>query len=87
VWDASTGREYVRLEVPVQVRFIPIGFTADGSRLMALGIESQALHVWDLRLIRRQLAEIGLDWEAPAYPLAPRRQPGPLQLEVIGPAR
>ena len=26
-----------------------------------------AVHVWDLRTIRRQLAAMGLDWDAPAY--------------------
>jgi tetratricopeptide (TPR) repeat protein len=26
-----------------------------------------AVHVWDLRMIRRQLGAMGLDWEAPAF--------------------
>ena len=26
------------------------------------------MHVWDLRAIRKHLAEMGLDWDAPAYP-------------------
>ncbi len=29
--------------------------------------ESPAVHVWDLRAIRRRLAAMGLDWDAPAY--------------------
>jgi tetratricopeptide (TPR) repeat protein len=28
--------------------------------------DGKAIHVWDLRLIRAQLAEMGLDWDAPA---------------------
>jgi tetratricopeptide (TPR) repeat protein len=30
--------------------------------------DGPAVHVWDLRAIRRRLAEMGLDWNAPAYP-------------------
>ena len=26
-----------------------------------------AVHVWDLRAIRKRLAAMGLDWDAPAY--------------------
>jgi len=29
--------------------------------------ERPAVHVWDLRAIRRQLVTMGLDWDAPAY--------------------
>ena len=68
--ETATGREYVRLDSTEQTRFSPQAFTPDGSRLIALGLESQALHVWDLRLIRQQLAKMGLDWDAPPYPPA-----------------
>jgi tetratricopeptide (TPR) repeat protein len=27
------------------------------------------VHAWDLRAIRRRLADLGLDWDAPAYPV------------------
>ncbi|HXG09325.1 MAG TPA: tetratricopeptide repeat protein, partial [Gemmataceae bacterium] len=40
-------------------------FSPDGSRLVT------AAQVWDLRLIRQQLANIGLDWELPPYPELP----------------
>ena len=39
-------------------------FTPDGTKLIGLSI---GVRVWDLRLIRRQLAEMGLDWDAPSY--------------------
>ena len=29
--------------------------------------DGPAVHVWDLRAIRNHLAEMGLDWDAPAY--------------------
>jgi WD40 repeat protein len=81
--DSTTGREYVRLEAPETTRFLPQCFTPDGSQLIALGYESQALHVWDLRLIRRQLAELGLDWDAPAYPPEAPPPAEPLRVEVV----
>jgi hypothetical protein len=40
----------------------------DGSRLVLTTNDGPAVHVWDLRAIRRQLGEMGLDWDAPAYP-------------------
>src|SRR5262249_1242661 len=51
-------------------RLIPSCFTPDGSTLVTLGTESEALHVFDLRAIRRKLAELGLDWDAPPIPRA-----------------
>src|SRR5262249_34316069 len=67
----ETGRERARLEVPDATRLSPICFSHDGSRFFAFGEEDRAVHVWDLRRIRRQLAELGLDWDAPPYPDAP----------------
>jgi eukaryotic-like serine/threonine-protein kinase len=80
--ESATGREYVRLDAPEQTRLWPCCFTPDGTQLIALGVDSQALHIWDLRRIRRQLAEMNLDWDAP--PPAPEsEQPArPLQLRV-----
>jgi serine/threonine protein kinase/WD40 repeat protein len=66
--EVATGREYVRLESPERTRQRPMCFTPDGGALITLGTETHALHVWDLRLIRRQLDEMGLDWDAPPYP-------------------
>ena len=45
-----------------------------------------AVHVWDLRAIRKHLAGMGLDWDAPAYseddPADPGRRPlPPLQVD------
>ena len=42
-------------------------FSPDGSRLVVTTNDGPAVHVWDLRAIRRHLAEMGLDWDAPAY--------------------
>ena len=43
-------------------------FSPDGSRLVTTSPEGPTVRVWDLRAIRRRLAGMGLDWDAPAYP-------------------
>ncbi len=62
--DAGTGREYAQLEDPTQDRTDRWAFTSDATKLACAG-EGCCVHVWDLRAIRRQLAEMGLDWESP----------------------
>jgi WD40 repeat protein len=66
--STDTGNLVVRLESPEQTRLIPQSFTPDGTRLIARGVETQAFHIWDLREVRRGLAELGLDWDEPPYP-------------------
>jgi hypothetical protein len=88
----ESGFELARLEAPEQTRLQPAAFSPDGTRLIAVGIDTQALHVWDLGRLREQLAAIDLDWDAPAYaaadlPSAPdRRRPFvPIELELAPP--
>jgi WD40 repeat protein len=66
----DTGREFARLEDPNQDRARSIGFSPDGSQMITTNQDSLSIHVWDLRMIREQLAGMGLDWELPAYPPA-----------------
>jgi serine/threonine protein kinase/WD40 repeat protein len=67
--DAATGKTVARLEDPHgDRRPMWMGFTPDGTRLVAVYTSSQLVHVWDLRLIRAHLKEIGLDWEWPEFP-------------------
>jgi tetratricopeptide (TPR) repeat protein len=42
-------------------------FSPDGSRLVVTTNDGPAVHVWDLRAIRRHLVELSLDWDAPAF--------------------
>jgi WD40 repeat protein len=77
------GAELARLEAPEQTRLVPRCFTPDGTRLVAVGIDTQALHVWDFRALRPPLAELGLDWDLPAYPSPdPGQVPSPLRATV-----
>ncbi len=66
--DVNTGRTLARLESPDLCNAGFATFNPDGSRLVVTTSDSPAVHVWDLRAIRRRLAEMGLDWNAPAYP-------------------
>jgi hypothetical protein len=55
-----------RLESPDSSDVWPT-FSPDGSRLVVVPASYPAVFVWDLRLVRSRLTEMGLDWEAPAY--------------------
>ena len=71
--DAATGRTVAKLEDPRSDRAQWLGFTPDGSRLVAIATFSRAIHVWDLAAIRRHLAAMHLDWDSPPYRAELRR--------------
>src|SRR5437773_1735233 len=83
----ATGRELARLEDPDRHggrgAWLAATFTPDGTRLVAPSRDG--LRVWDLRAIRRELAALGLDWDAPPYPPDDPAGP-PVRLEVVGAA-
>jgi serine/threonine protein kinase/WD40 repeat protein len=64
--EVETGRELARFEDPEQARLLAVAFTPDGSQLVTTLVDRPYLRVWDLRAIRRRLAEMGLDWDLPA---------------------
>ena len=87
--ETDTGRELARLEDPNQDAFQSLTFSPDGTQLIGTTNDSFCVRVWDLRLIRRGLVELGLDWDAPTYPPekappagSPRQEP--LQVEIVG---
>jgi WD40 repeat protein len=65
--ETATGREVARLTGPEPLWYQPACFTPDGTRLISTGPDASSLYVWDLRLIRRQLKELGLDWDWPQF--------------------
>jgi eukaryotic-like serine/threonine-protein kinase len=65
--ETETGRTLARLESPDRYHAWAASFSPDGSRLVVTTNDGPAVHVWDLRAIRRRLAKMGLDWVAPAY--------------------
>jgi tetratricopeptide (TPR) repeat protein len=68
--EVPTGRTLARFESPDQHRAGFPTFSPDGSRLVETSDDPPGAHVWDLRAIRRQLGEMGLDWDAPPFPPA-----------------
>jgi serine/threonine protein kinase/WD40 repeat protein len=82
--DPDTGREYARLEDPNQDRAHNLAFSPDGSQLVASTNDGPAVHAWDLRAIRAELAQRALDWYLPPYPPVgePKTAP-PLRLTVV----
>jgi tetratricopeptide (TPR) repeat protein len=81
--DPETGRTLATLEDPLQGRSRFAAFTPDSTRLVYDGDESRMFHVWDLRLIRKQLADLGLDWDRPPYPPSPPEQEKPIAPLVV----
>jgi WD40 repeat protein len=97
--NATTGRELVRLESPDQGRCVYTTFSPDGNYFIATNADSPAIHVWDLRALRKRLKELDLDWKAAPAPPAAKPEPNipgtpPLAVEIddgglsgVGPKR
>jgi serine/threonine protein kinase/WD40 repeat protein/tetratricopeptide (TPR) repeat protein len=68
LYDRDSQRPLANLSSPDQGRLTFMTFSPDGTKLIAADMESLLVHVWDLRKLRAELREIGLDWEAPPYP-------------------
>jgi WD40 repeat protein len=66
--EANSGRMVARFESPDSCNATWATFSPDGSRLVVTTNDGPAVHVWDLRAIRKRLAAMGLDWDAPTYP-------------------
>jgi hypothetical protein len=81
--DLESGRELVRLEDPDQNTRSPV-FSPDGAELIAWG--PAGFRVWDLRMIRAELAKLGLDWDAKPYSSKVERPSmrAPLSVQFVG---
>jgi hypothetical protein len=64
--EVATGRTVARFEDPHGDRATRLGFTPDGTRLVAVTHYAGAIHVWDLRAIRAEKA-VRLAPENPNY--------------------
>jgi len=62
--DPATGQELATLAAPSPQAIVALAFSPDGSRLAA-ACRDRVVQLWDLRLIRQQLAELHLDWNQP----------------------
>ncbi len=80
--SAQSDDSIATIQTPEEGGLGALTFSPDGTRLLALGNESGSLYDFDLRRIREQLAEVGLDWNLPPYPSAK-----PEELKPILPPR
>jgi hypothetical protein len=65
--ETETGRTLARFESPDLCTVASATFSPDGTRLVVSTNDGPCVHIWDLRAIRKHLAEMGLDWDAPAF--------------------
>jgi WD40 repeat protein len=73
--EAATGRELATLEAPEANDIHHLSFSPDASQL-AVVYKYGPIQIWNLRLIRSELAGMKLDWDAPAIPVAFKPQIG-----------
>ncbi len=62
LYETDTGRELAAL--PVGHMLVQFSFSPDGTKLLMV-YEPAVAELWDLGLIREELAEVNLDWEGP----------------------
>jgi serine/threonine protein kinase/WD40 repeat protein len=73
--DPAKGLPFATLQAPEPRQVSWLCFSPDGDRL-AVATTGDHVRLWDLGLIRRQLAALGLDWDQPPDPPAVWRPPG-----------
>jgi serine/threonine protein kinase/WD40 repeat protein len=79
--DCLTEKPLAMLEAPGSIDVARFQFSPDGGKLAAVQSDQQ-VRLWDLRLIRQELASAGLDWDLPPYP-PPGKDAGiPVTLEI-----
>jgi hypothetical protein len=79
--DSRTGQELATLPAADLPAVDRLCFSPDGGRLACI-VDLVGVQLWDLRQIRAQLADMGLDWDLPAYP--PESAPSPpIKVHVI----
>jgi WD40 repeat protein/tRNA A-37 threonylcarbamoyl transferase component Bud32 len=66
----DNGELIARFDAPGDDYLANISFSPDGRYLFGPNVERNKVHVWDLWKLRRQLAELKLDWETTPAPEA-----------------
>ena len=80
--NTVTEEPLATLEAPGSSLVARCQFSPDGTQLAAAQADQQ-VQLWDLRLIRQELAQVHLDWELPPYPPAdPAAAAGSATLEI-----
>jgi serine/threonine protein kinase/WD40 repeat protein len=80
--ETASGKVLATLESPDAITLANLRFSPDDTRLAASRNDGN-FELWDLRLIRRELAEMNLDWDQPPFPpLADEEKPKPVTMEI-----
>jgi WD40 repeat protein/tRNA A-37 threonylcarbamoyl transferase component Bud32 len=80
----DNGELVARFDAPGEDYLADVYFSPDGRYLFGANLERNMIHVWDLWKLRRQLAELKLDWEeTPAPEAVAVREP--LVVEIAEP--
>lgn len=66
-----TWEPLVEITLPNEETLLTCGFTGDGAGLLVYSARLRATYLVDLRRIRTQLADLGLDWDEPPLPSEP----------------
>jgi tetratricopeptide (TPR) repeat protein len=88
--NAVTRQMVAQFAIPETGFVRSIAFSPDGSLLLAQGRDTGSVYVFDLGRIRKQLADLGLDWDDIQDPVPVRNiwntaQAGPrLQIDLVG---
>jgi tetratricopeptide (TPR) repeat protein len=82
--QVPSGRELATFEHPSLDRIDALTFSPDGTKLVTVSNGSgKGNHVWDLRLVRQRLTNMGLDWDSPAFPQV-TTSGGTVSVRIIG---
>jgi tetratricopeptide (TPR) repeat protein len=80
--DVARGEELASLVSSDPWRIGHLAFSPDGSQISA-ACGDGVIQVWNLRYLRQQLADLGLDWDLPPYPPPDdEHQAKPLEIRV-----
>jgi serine/threonine protein kinase/WD40 repeat protein len=82
LFETSTEKPLGTLAAPDSIALGYFQFSPDGTRLAAPRGNRQ-IQLWDLRLIRQELAQMNLDWDMPPYsPISNAETELPVTLEI-----
>jgi hypothetical protein len=81
--DGRTGKHLAKLALPESSYVSYPTFSPDGTQLVYALDNHNVVYTWDLSALRRHLAELGLDWDAPPLPPAPAPERTPPVVTVV----
>jgi len=79
--ETQTEKPLATLEAPGSIGITKFQFSPDGSQLAVVQQDEQ-VQLWDLRLIRRDLKEMHLDWDMPPISDQASADAFPVTLEI-----